>query len=174
MTNSSGLPSWLCSMRRKDREIQDQERLWKILQEADVCRVAFCGEDWPYIVAMNFGCKKGKLYFHCASDGTKLDLLKANPNVCFEVETDVEIVPGENACNWSVQYQSVVGFGHISVVTDLEERRDGLEALLAQYAPGEGTQHSGLEMKLPSHLSLETVVLRIDVHSITGKASKHG
>ncbi|MCK5827408.1 pyridoxamine 5'-phosphate oxidase family protein, partial [Candidatus Bipolaricaulota bacterium] len=93
-------------MRRQDREIVDEKRIWEILRSADVCRVAFCGEGWPYIIPMNFGILDRKLYFHCVSEGTKLDLLKANANVCFEAEARVEIAPGADACNWSVRYQS--------------------------------------------------------------------
>ena len=150
-------------MRRKDREIVDSERIWEVLRSAKICRVAFCSENWPYIVPMNFGILGGKLYFHCASAGTKLDLLKANPNVCFEVEVDVEVIPGEQACGWSARYQSVIGFGRAFVVEDLEEKRAGIRALLAQY--------SDRELEIPQRISPETVILRVDVHSLTGKES---
>ena len=150
-------------MRRQDREIAGTERLWEILRSAEVCRVAFCAENWPYIVPMNFGCLDGKLYFHCASVGTKLDLLKANPNVCFEVEANVKIVPGDQVCGWSVRYQSVIGFGHASVVEGLEEKRAGLKALLTQY--------TDRDIEIPQHVSQETVVLRVDIRSLKGKES---
>jgi len=92
--NPGSMPSWMRPMRRQDRKIADLERIWEILRTGEVCRVAFCGDDWPYIIPMNFGILDEKLYFHCAPDGTKLDLLKANPNVCFEVEANVEVIPG--------------------------------------------------------------------------------
>jgi len=167
--NSGASPSWMRPMRRQDRQIIDEERVWDILRAADVCRVAFCGEGWPYIVPMNFGILEGKLYFHCASEGTKLDLLKANANVCFEAEVGVEISPGADACNWSVRYQSVIGLGHASIVEGLEEKRAGLKALLDQYA--ELAQASNAEIELPQHISESTVVLRIDIVSLTGKES---
>lgn len=166
---SRALPSWMRPMRRQDREIVDVERIWEILRAADVCRVAFCGAYWPYIVPMNFGCHDGKLYFHCASEGTKLDLLKANPNICFEVDVNVKIVPGADACNWSVRYQSVIGLGRISIVEDMEEKRAGLKALLDQYsglAPS-----SKADIELPQHISAGTVVLRVDIDALTGKES---
>ncbi|MFC2079685.1 pyridoxamine 5'-phosphate oxidase family protein [Candidatus Bipolaricaulota bacterium] len=150
-------------MRRQDREIVDTERIWEILRSSEVCRVAFCGEDWPYIVPMNFGILDEKLYFHCAAEGTKLNLVGANPNVCFEVESSVEVFPGEQACDWSVRYRSVVGFGRASVAEDPEERRAGVGALLAQY--------SDREIDLPQRISSDTVILRIDVCSLTGKES---
>jgi nitroimidazol reductase NimA-like FMN-containing flavoprotein (pyridoxamine 5'-phosphate oxidase superfamily) len=156
-------PSWLHPMRRQDREIVDSERIWDILVAAEVCRVAFSSEGWPYIVPLNFGILDGKLYFHSASAGTKLELLAANPNVCFEVEANVKIQPGDRACSWSVRYQSVIGFGHASLVEDPDERRAGLKALITHYGD------AGAE--LPQQLSPETSVFRIDVHALYGKES---
>jgi nitroimidazol reductase NimA-like FMN-containing flavoprotein (pyridoxamine 5'-phosphate oxidase superfamily) len=158
-------------MRRRDREIVDPERIWEILRSSEVCRVAFCSEDWPYIVPMNFGILDEKLYFHCASAGTKLDLLTANPNVCFEAEANVEIRPGDRACSWSVCYRSVIGFGRASVVEDLEERRAGLNALLAQYASGELAQYTVGDIEVPQQISPDMLILRVDIYSLKGKES---
>ena len=171
----AALPSWMRSMRRQERQIGDEERIWEILRSAVVCRVAFCGEGWPYIIPMNFGCLDRKLYFHCASEGTKLDLLKANPNVCFEVDVNVEIVPGAEACSWSVRYRSVIGLGQISIVEELAEKRAGLKALLAQSSglaqSGGLAQHSNADIEIPQHVSEATVILRVDIESLTGKES---
>ncbi|MCK5213680.1 MAG: pyridoxamine 5'-phosphate oxidase family protein, partial [Dehalococcoidia bacterium] len=104
-----------------------------------------------------------------ASEGTKLDLLKANPNVCFEVDVNVEIVPGAEACSWSVRYQSVIGLGQITIVEELEERRAGLKALLAK--SGGLTQYSNADIEIPQHVSEATVILRVDIESLTGKES---
>ncbi|MCK5246637.1 pyridoxamine 5'-phosphate oxidase family protein, partial [Candidatus Bipolaricaulota bacterium] len=86
-----------------------------------------------------------------------------NPNVCFEVEANVKIVPGDQACGWSVRYHSVIGFGHVSVVEGLEEKRAGLKALLTQY--------TDRDIEIPQHVSQETVVLRVDIRSLKGKES---
>ena len=174
--NSSVLPSWLRPMRRQDHEIVDSERVWEILRRAEICHVAFCGGDWPYIVPMSFGILDETLYFHCASDGVKLDLLKANPNVCFEVETGVQIVPGDQACDWSVRYQSAIGFGRAALVEDLDEKRAGLKALLAQYEVL--AQYRVLaqcktdgETEIPQYIPSDTTILRVDIISLTGKES---
>ncbi len=168
--NSGDSPSWMRPMRRQDREIVDSERIWEIMRRAELCRVAFCDGDWPYVVPMNFGILDKALYFHCASDGVKLDLLKANPNVCFEVEVDVQVVPGDQACGWSVRYQSVIGFGRASVVEDSDEKRAGLKALLAQYE-GLAQCKTDCETEIPQHISSETTIFRVDIHSLTGKES---
>ena len=82
------------------------------------------------------------------------------------------IAPSADACNWSVCYQSVIGWGQISIVEDMEEKRAGLKALLDQYAEyAELTQVSKADVKLPQHISAGAVVLRIDIDSLTGKES---
>ena len=67
-------------MRRSDREIKDFDEIIKVINKCDVCRLAINDGDYPYIVPMNFGLniEDGKvvLYFHCASEGKKLELLK--------------------------------------------------------------------------------------------------
>lgn len=160
---SGALPSWIRPMQRQDRQIADEERIWGILRSAVICRVAFCDEGWPYIVPMNFGCLDGKLYFHSATSGMKLDLLKANSNVCFEVDTDVEILPATEACGWSARFRSVIGFGRMCIVEDPEEKRAGIKALVTQY--------TNREIEAPAAIPGNTIVLRVDIESLTGKES---
>lgn len=79
-------------MRRKDREVADLEGQLAILEQCPVCRVAINdpASGVPYLVPLNFGMAAGPqsltLYFHCAPVGTKLDLLRADPNVSFEAD----------------------------------------------------------------------------------------
>ena len=79
-------------MRRKDREVADLEGQLAILEQCSVCRVAINdpASGVPYLVPLNFGMAAGPqsltLYFHCAPVGTKLDLLRADPNVSFEAD----------------------------------------------------------------------------------------
>jgi len=68
-----------------------------------------------------------------------------------------------------VRYQSVIGFGRAFVVEDSDERRAGLNALLAQYT--ELAKAADLEIGIPQRISPETVILRVDIHSLTGKES---
>ncbi len=156
-------PPWLRDVRRTDRRIADTQAAWEILKKGLVCHVAFCAEGWPYVVPMSYGILDGKLYFHCARAGTRLELLHANANVCFEVETDVDVVSAKSACESSVRYRSVIGFGHAAVVTDSEERRAGLKALSERYYGG--------DVALPREIGSNAVVLRIDVGTLTAKGS---
>ena len=84
-------------MRRKDREINDINEIFDILTRCDTVRIGFHGESFPYIVPVSFGAEmvKGKpvVYFHCARQGMKLDLLKANVCVCVEGDIFSKLKP---------------------------------------------------------------------------------
>ncbi|MDF2487247.1 MAG: putative flavin-nucleotide-binding protein, partial [Herbinix sp.] len=101
-------------MRRQDREITDANEIYKIIKTCDVCRVAFFDEEYPYIVPLNFGVTFDgtgfKLYFHAAKDGTKLDLLRKNPKVAFEMDCNHNLVMGDNG-SCTMEYESVCGNG---------------------------------------------------------------
>ena len=76
-------------MRRSDREIRDRSSIDGILHAASVCHLALCDGDRPYVVPMSYGYDGDRLYFHCASEGRKLDVVRRNPNACFAVEVGV-------------------------------------------------------------------------------------
>lgn len=121
-------------MRRKEKEITEQQDLETILRRSNVCRLAMVEGDRPYIVPLNFGYSQGSLYFHSARKGRKIDILKQNPQVCFECETDVRIVTGEKACQWGAEYKSVIGFGRARFITDPEAKKEALNIIMDHYA----------------------------------------
>lgn len=86
-------------MRRRDREITDISVMESIIRDSSVCRMGLCDGDRPYVVPMNFGYRDGKVYMHSALEGKKLDIIRKNPDVCLEFETDLEIVRAEEACS---------------------------------------------------------------------------
>jgi len=150
-------------MRRKEKEIRDAGAIEAILRRATVCRIGFAGKDGPYVVPMSFGYEAGCLYLHSARDGRKLDLLREDPRVCFEVDLDYEVVKKERPCEWTLRYRSVVGFGRAVLVEDPEEKRRGLEVILRH--------HGGDPSALPEQ-SLDGVsLIRIEIREMTGKQS---
>ncbi|MDY0040262.1 MAG: pyridoxamine 5'-phosphate oxidase family protein, partial [Desulforhabdus sp.] len=106
-------------MRRKDKQIDDPTELEAVIRNAIVCRIGFSGNDVPYIVPVNFGYRENRLYFHSAPEGRKIDILRQNNQVCFEMETDVEVVRADSPCNWSTKYRSVIGHGKATFVEDI-------------------------------------------------------
>jgi uncharacterized protein len=152
-------------MRRKDREVNDTESIEQIISVSDVCRVAFADGNIPYIVTMNFGYSAGKdpsLWFHCASEGRKLEMIKKNNYVCFEMDTDHKIYGGEKGCDWGMNFSSVVGYGNISVVNDDASRKEGLDCIMKHYA---GDKNFTYDEKVLAR----TTILRLNITEMTGK-----
>ena len=125
-------------MRRKDREVADLEGQLAILEQCPVCRVAINdpASGVPYLVPLNFGMAAGPqnltLYFHCAPVGTKLDLLRADPNVSFEAVCPGTVSGGATSCTYGMNYQSVIGRGTVRFVEG-GEKLTALQAHLAAW-----------------------------------------
>jgi nitroimidazol reductase NimA-like FMN-containing flavoprotein (pyridoxamine 5'-phosphate oxidase superfamily) len=150
-------------MRRKDQEITDRSEIDDIIEHAQVARLGMVDGDRPYVVPMCFGYDGANLYVHCALDGMKVDILKKNPNVCFEIETGVALEAGKAACDWGMTYRSVIGFGKAVFLENIEEKRKALEILMKQY--------TDQPFPLPDKAVEKTAVIRIDIESMTGKRS---
>ncbi len=148
-------------MRRKEKEITDRTKIEAILKRGKMCRVAFFDEEFPYMVPLSFGFDGKAIWFHGFNGGKKMECLRKNPKVCFEVEEDVEIVENPDPCEWSVKYRSVVGFGTASVIEDPTEKRAGLNIIVKQFA--------GHEIPFPDQAMAAVAVVRIDISSMTGR-----
>lgn len=153
-------------MRRKDKEIKDMGTIESILKEAQVCRIALCDNDNPYIVPMNFGFKDNCIYIHSARKGRKIDIINKNKNICFEVDIKEKIVKSENACNWGMKYYSVIGSGKAQFIENIEEKRDALDIIMQKYSETD----SKLFEYSPSSLE-KTALIKIEINEITGKKS---
>lgn len=148
-------------MRRKEKEITDTAQIKAILEKAKVCRVAFFDEGYPYMVPLCFGFDGKAIFFHGFNAGRKMECLRKNPRVCFEVDEDIEIVENPDPCEWSMKYRSVVGFGTAKVMEGTEEKRAGLDVIVKQFA--------GHEIPFPGQAMAAIAVVRIDIESMTGR-----
>jgi uncharacterized protein len=152
-------------MRRKEREIADKDEIDSIISSSDVCRIAMANDNIPYIVTMNFGYVGGKiqcLYFHCAPEGRKLEMIRRNNFVCFEMDTNHKIYKGEKGCDWGMNYSSVVGYGKIFIVDDRDERHAGLCHIMDHYG-GSGPY------SFNENVFTRTTILRLDITEMAGK-----
>ena len=126
-------------MRRKDREVTDFAKITDIIDRCTCCRIGFYDAGEVYIVPLNFGYEKKDsdyvFYFHGAKKGRKIELIQKNPNVGFEMDTGCALNEAETACEYSERFQSVIGNGIVSIVTESEENRKGL-ALLMEHSTG--------------------------------------
>ncbi len=123
-------------MRRKDREVTDEEKITQIVSSCECIRLGFNDDGQVYIVPLNYGykVKDGKylFYFHGAKEGRKVELINKNPYVGFEMDTNVKINKSDIACSCSARFQSIVGNGYVSVVEDFEEKKIGLLSIMKQ------------------------------------------
>jgi hypothetical protein len=152
-------------MRRADREISTISDLEAIIEKADVCRIAIANDNFPYIVTMNFGYTPGpkpSIYFHCASEGKKLDMIARNNHVCFEMDTDHKVYSGQRGCDWGMNFSSVLGYGNIFIVKEKSEKTSGLNCIMKHYG-GKG------EYIYDEKVFENTTVLRLDIAEMSGK-----
>jgi nitroimidazol reductase NimA-like FMN-containing flavoprotein (pyridoxamine 5'-phosphate oxidase superfamily) len=151
-------------MRRKEREITDIQEIESIIKSCDVCRVAFADDNVPYIVTMNFGysVKLRKIYFHCAREGRKIEMIRRNNYVCFEMDAGHDLIAGDHPCDFSMKFISIVGYGRIYIIDDDEEKRIGLTCIMSHYS------ENG-EYKFKTSSFDKTFVLRLDIEQLTGK-----
>lgn len=153
-------------MRKARQEIKDKHILEQVLKSAVICRVAMMDGELPYMIPLNYGYRDGCLYIHSAPEGKKINLLRMNPEVCFEVEDEMEITRGEQACDWSTRYRSVVGYGHVEILLEEKDKQLGLELIMAQ--------HGAPELNTFNQKNLDRmVILKLTITSMTGKQSSN-
>ena len=152
-------------MRRKNQQLPEMD-CHRILRAATSGVLAVLGDDgYPYAVPLSFAYDDGKLYFHVAKSGHKLDALRCNPKASFCVIEQDEIVPAE----YTTYFRSVIAFGKVRIVEDNAEKRRGLDLLADKYSPSETIESRDMEIgKLVNAL----YVLVMDVEHLTGKEGR--
>jgi nitroimidazol reductase NimA-like FMN-containing flavoprotein (pyridoxamine 5'-phosphate oxidase superfamily) len=153
-------------MRRSKQEIMDKAVLEEILAGAEICRLSMLDGRLPYIVPVNYGYREGQIYIHSAPKGKKIDLMAKNEQVCFEVEDTVEIVKGEEACDWSTRYRSVVGYAKVEILSDEAGKQEGLEVIMAQHGAPDLVEFD------PKDLN-RMVIIKLTITSLSGKLSSN-
>lgn len=158
-------------MRRKDREVTDMEEIRQILDEFKVCRLGLVDDGKPYIVPMNmaYDLDDGELsiYFHCAKDGRKIDVIQKNPKVGFEMDQEIELVEGNAPCQYSYRYVSVMGTGTVKIVEDEQEKVSALTKIMKQQTGKDFT-----EFKENPELLSAVCILRVDAEEYSCKKNR--
>lgn len=123
-------------MRKKECEMTDITVIHRILGRATLCRVAMVDGNEPYLVPMNCGWDGEHLFLHAAVEGRKLDILRANPRVCVEIDEDIQIVTGATGEECTANYVTVIGTGTASFVLDARAKGRDLNIIIHQCHPG--------------------------------------
>lgn len=119
------------TMRRSKQQLSEEECA-AILQRATSGVLAVSGDGgYPYAVPLSFVYADGKLYFHSAKSGHKLDGIRQNPRVSFCVIDQDEVVPAE----YTTYFRSVILFGTARILEDEAEKRAAVELLALKYHP---------------------------------------
>jgi len=152
-------------LRRSDKQWNDREEIEQVLASVRIMTVACCLKNEPYLFTVDFAWEPQtrQLWFHSASEGRKMDILKANPRVCVTVVEDRGYLEGE--CDHA--YRSLILEGKAQVVTDLAEKRHGLELLVRKHEPQPETVLARLAGDEESVRNI--AIVRITVDAMSGK-----
>lgn len=152
-------------MRRKDRALDDEETL-AILAKGEYCVLATTGEDdQPYGVPLSYTYEDGKLYFHCAHKGRKLNNLRHNDRCCITVIGKTQPIYDKD---FTTYYESVIAFGRAYEVKDEADKRAALMALILKYLP----EHVDKADRDITRSLAATAIFCVELESITGKAKR--
>lgn len=149
---------------RNDKEIKDKGLIKNIIEKAKVCRIAMALNNFPYIIPVIFGYENNFLYVHSAPVGKKIDILKQNNNICFEMDIDYEIIKSDIPCKWSMNYYSIIGYGKASFIDNFQEKINALNIIMKHYSSSNSYTYSE---KIVNNM----VVIKIEIEKITGKKS---
>ena len=154
-------------MRRKDREITSPDTIDDFIRSENTIRVGFFDNGEIYIVPLNYGYErcgeKQFFYFHGAKAGRKYQLALSSPSVGFEIDGRFKVLEGDTACNYSANFQSVIGTGTLSLIDDTSEKEAALKCLMKQLTGRNDFTFSGERLN-------GTAVFRLEVSTMTCKA----
>ena len=152
-------------MTKREYKITDEQEIRRILDTAKVLRLGLSVDNEPYIIPLNYGytMEDGKLslYMHSAVKGSKLELLRKNPNVCFELDCDNVTFEGKVACQYGLAYSAISGRGKAVLVEDVEKKMEGMSILMK-------TQ-TGKDFTFNERLVSIVAVIRLDVSEYAAK-----
>ena len=152
-------------MTKREFQITDEAKIREILDTAKVLHLGLAVDNEPYVVPMNYGycLEEGKLtlYLHSAVRGKKLDMVRANPRVFFELDCDRMPFEGKVPCQYGLVYSSIMGRGTACIVEDVEEKKRAMSLLMK-------TQ-TGKDFSFEDRLVSIVSVIRIDVTEYTAK-----
>ena len=145
--------------------VTDPEQIRHILDAGKVLHLGLSVNDEPYVVPMNYGytMEDGKLilYLHSAVRGKKLEMIRANSKVFFEIDCDRMPFEGRVPCQYGMVYSAVMGRGKATIVEDVEAKMQAMSILMK-------TQ-TGKDFTFNERLMTIVAVIRIDVTEYTAK-----
>ena len=136
-----------------------------LLERVLVGHLGLCVDGEPYVVPIGFVYHDGRIYFHSYPRGRKIEAMRCNPRVCFQVEEVGRLLPGATPCKFSVEYRSVIIYGRVRFLEEAEERLKALRMLLRKYGASEAAE------TLSEEMLGDVLVGEITVEEMTGRRS---
>ncbi len=152
-------------MTRRERQIFDINKVLEILDKSKIVHLGMVDGDEPYVVPMNYGYtyenEKLTIWLHGATTGRKLDIIRKNPKVFFEMECDLVPFDGDVACRYGISYSSVMGKGIATIVEDSDEKQQALSYLMKTQV--------NKDFQFNEKLASVVGIIKIDVSEFTAK-----
>ena len=151
-------------MRRMDKAITDVNAIKAIIREAKFITIAISVSDEPYLSTLSHGFDEEKncIYFHCASEGRKVEMLKANGRVWGQALIDGGYQQG--CCDHF--YRTAQFHGIVSFVDDALEKRHALEVLIKHL---DDNPEAVISKQITPHSLNRVLIGRIDIDFLSGK-----
>ena len=157
-------------MRRKDKEIVDIKDKIAVINKCKVCRIGLSENNRPYIIPLNYGYEYENnlltLFFHSATEGKKIDIIKNNNQACFEIDCDTKLIEAENPCKYGYAFKSIIGSGKIYFLESVDEKIDALNKIM-KHQTDKDTIHNFSQEALGN-----VAVYKMVVEDFTGKEKK--
>ena len=124
----------------------DRGEMEGLLERALLGHLGLCVDGEPYVVPIGFVYHNGCIYFHSYPRGRKVEAMRRNSRVCFQVEEVGRFLPGEAPCKFGVEYRSVIAYGRVRFLEEAEEKLEALRLLLRKYGASEAAEALSEEM----------------------------
>ena len=156
-------------MKRQDRAVYSRNEICSCIARCTCCRLGFSDSQGVYIVPLSFGFETidetDYFYFHSAQVGRKIDCIRQNSRVGFELDEGFALQYAESACGCTARYQSIIGTGEIEILTTPEEKRHGLLKIMEHYT-------NRTDWDFSEKMLTATAVLRLRVAQLSCKANR--
>ena len=117
---------------RREKQSLSLKECELILESATSGVLALSGDnDYPYAVPLSYVYTSGKIYFHCAKSGHKIDAISRNNKASFCVIAQDNVIPEK----YTTYFKSIIVFGKIRILTNKNEKRSAIERLAEKYSP---------------------------------------
>ena len=153
-------------IRRKEKAIESTDEMVYIIKEAKYITIAMCKDNTPYLATLSHGYDDSKkcIYFHCARDGKKIDILQENNLVWGQAVKDLGYVTGK--CDHL--FATTQFMGRVQFIKDMSEKRHALTTMVNDLEPD---PQKVVDDQFTEKSIARVNIGRIDIEYMSGKKS---